>query len=35
VEEVTVPADGVARMASDHLPLFVQLGLPDIIATGN
>jgi endonuclease/exonuclease/phosphatase family metal-dependent hydrolase len=27
VEEVKVPADGVVRTASDHLPLFVQLRL--------
>jgi endonuclease/exonuclease/phosphatase family metal-dependent hydrolase len=30
VEEVKVPYDGVVRTASDHLPLFVQLSLPDI-----
>jgi endonuclease/exonuclease/phosphatase family metal-dependent hydrolase len=30
VESVSVPADGVVRMASDHLPFFVELGLPDI-----
>jgi endonuclease/exonuclease/phosphatase family metal-dependent hydrolase len=29
VDEVNVPADGVVRSASDHLPLFVQLWLPD------
>lgn len=29
VEEVKVPADGAVRMASDHLPLYVQLSLPD------
>jgi len=30
VETVKVPTDGKVRVASDHLPLFVQLGLPDI-----
>lgn len=29
VDEVKVPANGVVRLASDHLPLFVQLWLPD------
>ena len=29
VETVMVPDDGVARMASDHLPFIVQLNLPD------
>jgi len=29
VEEVKVPADGAVRIASDHLPLYVQLSLPD------
>ncbi len=29
VETVRVPTDGVVQMASDHLPFFVQLGLPD------
>jgi endonuclease/exonuclease/phosphatase family metal-dependent hydrolase len=29
VEAARVPADGEVRMASDHLPLFVQLSLPD------
>jgi endonuclease/exonuclease/phosphatase family metal-dependent hydrolase len=29
VEATLVPADGVVRTASDHLPLFVQLILPD------
>jgi len=29
VEKVKVPADGVVRTASDHLPLFVQLRTPD------
>jgi len=29
VETAVVPADGVVRTASDHLPLFVQLLLPD------
>jgi endonuclease/exonuclease/phosphatase family metal-dependent hydrolase len=29
VDEVKVPADGAVRMASDHLPLFVQLSLLD------
>ena len=33
VEEVKVPADGVVRTASDHLPLFVQLSLPDTIVS--
>ena len=30
VKEVQVPVDGLVRTASDHLPFFVQLGLPDI-----
>jgi endonuclease/exonuclease/phosphatase family metal-dependent hydrolase len=34
VDEVKVPADGVVRTASDHLPLFVQLSLPDITGRG-
>jgi endonuclease/exonuclease/phosphatase family metal-dependent hydrolase len=29
VEAVSVPTDGVVRIASDHLPFFVQLSLPD------
>jgi endonuclease/exonuclease/phosphatase family metal-dependent hydrolase len=29
VEAVQVPADAIARMASDHLPFFVQISLPD------
>ncbi len=29
VEEVSVPANGEVRTASDHLPLFVQLSLPE------
>src|SRR6266567_1199289 len=32
VEAVRVPADGAVRMASDHLPLFVQLRLPDSVS---
>jgi endonuclease/exonuclease/phosphatase family metal-dependent hydrolase len=28
VESAVVPADGAVRMASDHLPLSVQLGMP-------
>jgi endonuclease/exonuclease/phosphatase family metal-dependent hydrolase len=35
VEEVKVPADGVVRTASDHLPFFVQLRLPEITASHN
>ena len=34
VEEVRVPADGAVRIASDHLPLFVQLRLPEITDFG-
>jgi endonuclease/exonuclease/phosphatase family metal-dependent hydrolase len=34
VDEVKVPADGVVRTASDHLPLFVQISLPDITGRG-
>jgi endonuclease/exonuclease/phosphatase family metal-dependent hydrolase len=30
VEVVIVPDDDFVRNASDHLPFFVQLGLPDI-----
>ena len=29
VESVSVPTDGVVRIASDHLPFFIQLSLPD------
>ena len=35
VEKVQVPTDGVVRTASDHLPFFVQLGLPDIAVSDN
>jgi endonuclease/exonuclease/phosphatase family metal-dependent hydrolase len=35
VLNVTVPVNGLVRMASDHLPLFVQLSLPDITAEGS
>jgi len=35
VDEVKVPADGVVRTASDHLPLFVQLRLTDTIVSEN
>jgi endonuclease/exonuclease/phosphatase family metal-dependent hydrolase len=28
VESVSVPADGLVRIASDHLPLFVEVSLP-------
>jgi endonuclease/exonuclease/phosphatase family metal-dependent hydrolase len=35
VEEVKVPADGVVRKASDHLPLLVQLSLPDTTVSDN
>ena len=31
VDSVKVPADDPVRMASDHLPFFVQLSLPEII----
>lgn len=35
VVEVQVPTDGVVRTASDHLPFFVQLGLPEISDSDN
>jgi endonuclease/exonuclease/phosphatase family metal-dependent hydrolase len=35
VDEVQVPANGLVRTASDHLPLFVQLRLTDTIVNDN
>lgn len=35
VVNVTVPADGPSRLASDHLPLVVELRLPDKSAGGD
>jgi len=33
VEAVRVPADEAVRKASDHLPFFVQLSLPDVVVS--
>jgi endonuclease/exonuclease/phosphatase family metal-dependent hydrolase len=35
VETVTVPVNGTVRMASDHLPLFAEISLPDKVNQTN